>query len=781
MNSTNLLKRLWPQAHHQYRRLPIFGQILEQFGQWSLQQGFALGTVRLDLDSLRRLVPWFQRRDKRTVDDLSATDVAEARAYYRRRNPHWAGAVRKLGRFLQTLGRLRPGRVHPPTRMELALADFEEYLRRERGLAVATIEARHYHLRQFLRFLQFDRDASLKRLTLPQIERFLARCARRYCRRSMPIVVATIRSFLRFQHQRGVLPKPLHEQVGTVRTYQHEQLPQPMPWPVVRQLLKQIDRSTPLGLRDYTVLLLAATYGLRRSEVVALTLEDIDWRARTLRISQHKAHQRLTLPLTDEAGAALADYLQHARPRSVYRQVFLRHRPPVTPMPVWMAGRTLGYAAGRAGVKLPTPHFHSLRHAVALRLLHHGAGLKSIGDLLGHRQLNTTAGYLRLDVEDLRSLALPVPHAPSGAPPNACASPPVPPVMPRPAIRRARPPLKIPVAERWRSFLRQPLQDYMARQRSLGRKCLWEERILLHLDYFLTRHYPHGRIFTSGQFAAWTAELRSLTPTGVRTHQRCVRQFCRYLALERPATFVPDPSTFPKPWPTKLPCLLAPSQVGRLLASTRCLEPSCHDPLRAQSMRLALIFMFCCGLRHSEVRHLQLADLDLKRRVLHIHESKFHKSRLVPLAASVTQALQAYLRQRARHRLPIEPTAPFLWNGRTTSTSGPLGPSAVARNWHRICHDAQVFDSQGHPPRLHDLRHSFAVEALRRGYAAGRGAQATLPRLACYMGHAGPTFTHRYLKFTEPIRQAASARLHQHLARILCLPKPRQARKGGGS
>jgi integrase len=301
------------------------------------------------------------------------------------------------------------------------------------------------------------------------------------------------------------------------------------------------------------------------------------------------------------------------------------------------------------------------------------------------------------------------------------------------------------------------------------------------LDGFLARHYPHARCFTAEQFTAWTAQLRSLTPTGVRAHQRCIRQFCRYLAPLQPATFVPDPSTFPKPWPTKLPCLLSPLQVGHLLAATRCLEPSAHDPLQAQSMRLALIFMFCCGLCRREVRRLHLADLDLKQQVLHIHESKFHKSRLVPLAPSVAQELQTYLRQRARHQLPIEPTAPFLWNGRTNHTSGPLGPSAVASRWHRICREAQIFDSRGHPPRLHDLRHSFAVEVLRRGYAAGRDAQATLPRLARSLGHACPAFTHRYLKFTEPIRLAASVRFYHAVARILRPVMQPRTPKGGAA
>jgi len=95
-------------------------------------------------------------------------------------------------------------------------------------------------------------------------------------------------------------------------------------------------------------------------------------------------------------------------------------------------------------------------------------------------------------------------------------------------------------------------------------------------------------------------------------------------------------------------------------------------------MRLAVIVMFCCGLRHGEVLRLRLADFDLHQKLLHINQSKFHKSRLVPMSASVTQEVQTYLRQRAQHGMPIEPTSPFLWNGHINHKSGALGPIAIS-------------------------------------------------------------------------------------------------------
>ena len=174
-----------------------------------------------------------------------------------------------------------------------------------------------------------------------------------------------------------------------------------------------------------------------------------------------------------------------------------------------------------------------------------------------------------------------------------------------------------------------------------------------------------------------------------------------------------------------------------------------------------------------------LADIDTDQMVLRISQTKFYKSRLVPLSASVAQELRAYLRLRQQNGLPVELTAPLLWNGRRGRTGGALSQTAITANWYRICQCAQVFDHRGRPPRIHDLRHSFAVAALHRGYRIGRDAQATLPRLARYLGHVSPAFTHYYLKFTEPLRRASGDRFRQHIVSSLFAAAPAPSRKGG--
>lgn len=776
MTTNNALARLRPRSQHLYRRLPLFGRIMDAFAQWSLDRGFSIKMARFHVEALMRLVPWFQRRRKRSVEDLSADDIEEARRYYRHRYEHRAAGVRKLGQFLQSRGWLKPDQPQPPTPTQQEVSRYAEHLRQQCALAEATIREHRGHLQRFLRFLHWDQKPSaLTDLTLGQIHQFLRRTASRY-RRGVPgRVIGTVRGFLRYQFMHGRLRQPLHLHIDTIRHYRDQCLPPTLPWPQVQRLLRRIDRTTPFGLRDFTILLLTATYGLRRSEVAALTLDDIDWSARTLRLAQPKTRQTLCLPLTDEVGAALTDYLKQ-RPSHPSRQVFLQLRPPIGPLAASEAARSLARASRVTGVKLPTTRFHSLRYAVALRLLRQGVGLKSISDVLGHRDPNTTAGYLRLEIEDLRQVALPVPRLKTADshewPPEQGR------YQPTPQTPRR---ITAPADQGWQSFLARPIGKYLALQRSLGRGYQREEWILRGLDFFLVHHAPHGRVFTAARFAAWAASLSRLSPTGVRSRLLCVRKFCLHLARGRAVGFVPDLRLFPKPMGPKAPCLLSPAQMAQILAGTRTIHPNRKHPLRPQSMRLALVLLYCCGLRRGELLRLRLADIDMDQSVLRIIETKFHKSRLVPFSPSVTLELRAYLRLRQQQGLPMEPTAPLLWNGRTGRTGGALSQTALTANWFRICHCAQIFDPRGRPPRLHDLRHSFAVEALRRGYRAGRDAQATLPRLARYLGHASPLFTHYYLKFTEPVRRAAADRFRQHLASSLFPTRRASSRKGGRS
>ena len=220
--------------------------------------------------------------------------------------------------------------------------------------------------------------------------------------------IAIVRNFLRFLATSGAVPVGLDGMIDRPRVYRQEQLPRSLPWPTVEAFLNSIDRDSPTGKRDYAMFSLMTTYGLRACDVVALTLDDIHWRDGQIHIRQSKTGKPLELPLIDEVGSAIQDYLTLSRYGS-YREVFLRLRAPGGALRPTAVIEAFQAWSGRSGLEIPFKGAHCIRHSFAVNLLRRGTPLKIIGDLLGHRSPESTAVYLRLATEDLREVALPLP------------------------------------------------------------------------------------------------------------------------------------------------------------------------------------------------------------------------------------------------------------------------------------------------------------------------------------------------------------------------------------
>ena len=207
----------------------------------------------------------------------------------------------------------------------------------------------------------------------------------------------------------GKAPAGLSAQIDTPRVYRLEQLPRALSWNTVWAFLQSIDRSSAYGMRDYAIFLLIVTYGLRGCDVASLKLSDIDWRVGAIRINQSKTRQPLCLPLTDEVAESLVTYLREGRPSSSFREIFLTMHAPILPMRRQAIGDTFRSRVRRGTLDIPYLGVHCLRHSYAVRLLREGVSLKDIGDVLGHRSTESTCVYLRLNVEDLREIALQLP------------------------------------------------------------------------------------------------------------------------------------------------------------------------------------------------------------------------------------------------------------------------------------------------------------------------------------------------------------------------------------
>lgn len=403
-----MLKDLCPRAHTRLTSLPLLGPHAEEFAGWLQLQGYPPKPIRLRLRALHRVDELLRRRGVLRVEDLTASDILRLAPGDLQVDINLAAVVRSIARFLSAHGQLAR---QPATPQEELVAAYSNELDRLRGLARST---RTHHVAtasELLAFVGYQGDtACLRALRGPDMDAFLRRVGPRLSRASLQHTVGHVRAFLRFLAARRLVAAGLDSQIDTPRLYRGERLPRSLPWAVVRALLTAIDRSTPMGTRDYAMFLLIATYGLRTCEVTSLRLDDIHWRTRRLNVPRSKTGAPLVLPLTEEVGAALIGYLRGARPDLPCREVFLRVRAPAGRLrPTAVTEAFQGWVR-RSGLPIPYQGPHCLRHSLAVHLLREGTPLKTIGGILGHRSVESTCVYLRLHVEDLRGVSLDLPQ-----------------------------------------------------------------------------------------------------------------------------------------------------------------------------------------------------------------------------------------------------------------------------------------------------------------------------------------------------------------------------------
>jgi integrase/recombinase XerD len=304
------------------------------------------------------------------------------------------------------------------------------------------------------------------------------------------------------------------------------------------------------------------------------------------------------------------------------------------------------------------------------------------------------------------------------------------------------------------TLLGQWIAAWLTHQRSLGRGYAGEQWVLTHLQRFVAS--TSAADLDQAGFDGWCASFAHLSATTRRSRQLAVRKFCLFRQRTEADCFVPDPLYFARLCPYRRPVIIVPSQVEQMLKLADSLAPTANSPLLPVAMHLAIVILYTAGLRRGELARLTLEDVEVQTGVLRIRTSKFHKSRLVPLSPTANDALRAYLRHRLAAPFDIDPRAALLcWGrqGRHSYTGAGLGQAI-----NRLLVAADVLDAEGRRPRVHDMRHSFAVQALMRWYRDGADVQSNLPRLAIYMGHVSIVSTAHYLHFVQAMRQLASDR-----------------------
>lgn len=389
------------------------GAHVDGFARQLSEEGYARASARYALQLVAALGHWMARR--RIVAQQLTPEHLARYLQYRSCHRHFrsgdAAIVQRLLRLLREKDIVAPAALierSPAQRLE---EDFRLYLQQERRLAPATVLNYAQFVRSFLAQGVADGQVRLDRLCAADVVRFVQHEAARFHPKRSKLMTTALRSFLQYARYRGLIRIDLQSCVPTVANWSMASLPRALSSEEVQQLLSRCDRRTAVGRRNWAILLLLARLGLRAGEVVGLMLEDLDWEAGELCIRSSGASSD-RLPIPHEVGAAVAEYLRLARPNCSSRRVFVRMRAPHRGFASSAAiGSIVRRALERAGLDPPHKGAHLLRHSVATHLLRHGASLAEIGELLRHRNPQTTMIYAKVDLVALRPLALPWPGA----------------------------------------------------------------------------------------------------------------------------------------------------------------------------------------------------------------------------------------------------------------------------------------------------------------------------------------------------------------------------------
>lgn len=293
----------------------------------------------------------------------------------------------------------------PPMRFADELGDFARYMTEEQGLSPQSVRSHCWKTSKFLAWCG-ERHRSLVRVSAEDVDDFLAmKGATGWNRKSVSVAAQALRAFFRYAETCGWCAAGFAKGIQAPRIYQYEDLPEGPTEKEVRQLLRSAKGSSQAALRTRAILMLFAVYGLRSGEVSRLLLSDFDWRQEVFVVNHSKKGGSQRYPLQREVGDAILHYLREARPRCACRHLFITLHPPYRPVGTSALWWVTSSRIKAAGLRFRHTGPHSLRHACATRLLREGASFKEIGDVLGHRGLESVGIYAKVDLNALRLVA----------------------------------------------------------------------------------------------------------------------------------------------------------------------------------------------------------------------------------------------------------------------------------------------------------------------------------------------------------------------------------------
>jgi site-specific recombinase XerD len=397
-------------------RASWISELIERYVEWLTENHYSARTIVRRVPILMSFGKYAWEHGARTWEGLPDYVEPFAEMYFRQRNHNRKDehAHKKItdevkNPLKKMLGFVIPGlsgngRTHK-TDPFTSVPDFFHYLREERGLREASVDLYKHHLRSFECYLSRIGLHNLSGLSPVVLSAFLTEHCEGLSSSHCSGLVCSIRVFLRYLFREGVTKRDLSFAVEGPRKYRMSDIPRFIKWDEVRRMLEAVDRRTTYGKRDYAILLLLVTYGLRGREVAELTLDSIDWKKEQLFVPGRKAGHSTVYPLSSVVGEAVLDYLR-TRPKTNDRHLFLRFLAPLQPCTYMAISSRVAHYLHKADIKVHRGGSHTLRHTCVQRLVDAHFSFKTIGDYVGHRSVDSTAIYTKIDVEALREVAL---------------------------------------------------------------------------------------------------------------------------------------------------------------------------------------------------------------------------------------------------------------------------------------------------------------------------------------------------------------------------------------
>lgn len=394
------------------------GRPIEQYVEWLEAHGYSERSIRARVPLLRQFGEFAAEQGARSSDELVG-HVGPFIAWWldERGAKHGTDRARQFAnevggpveQFLEVVladyrGNRRFRAVPDPFATEVP--QFTNYLREERGLRETSVRHYGHYLRRFEAYLTRVGANALSALSPAILSAFIIDSSRSLSKNSMTGLCSSLRVFLGYLHREEIIGRDLASSVEGPQQYRQSNVPRSISWDEVRRMLEAVDRRTQVGKRDYVILLLLVTYGLRAREVARLTLDDIDWDRERLLVPERKAGHCTAYPLSTVVGAALVDYLRNARPDTNERAIFFAIMAPWQPMTYNAVSCRVSHYLRKAGIQVRRPGSHTLRHTCVQRLIDAEFPLKTIGDYVGHRSPSSTEVYSKVAVESLRQVAI---------------------------------------------------------------------------------------------------------------------------------------------------------------------------------------------------------------------------------------------------------------------------------------------------------------------------------------------------------------------------------------